>query len=153
MPKSPPSALRVASQILWIGSLQSRLFTPMQLLKLSYISHGWTLGLCDHPLFRDDVEAWKYGPVIPSVYHKYKRFGYSHIRVRLKDRRSSFEETMHGIMIRVVKVYGMYDGLHLSALTHQPDTPWDIVIKEYGEGATISRDVIGNYCKRLSKGT
>lgn len=27
------------------------------------------LGLYGVPLIRDDVQAWKYGPVIPQVYH------------------------------------------------------------------------------------
>lgn len=146
-----PDALKVASHILWIADLHGRHFTPMQLLKVSYISHGWSLGLCDRPLFKDHVEAWKYGPVIPDVYHKYKRFGYSHIKVRTKDLRESLGKISHAIMDRVVEVYGKYDGLYLSSLTHQPDSPWDITIKERGEGAIIPNDVIKDYYRKLSQ--
>ena len=124
----------------------------MQLLKLSYISHGWMLGLCGQSLFSDHVEAWKYGPVIPSVYHKYKRFGYSHISTKIKDLRESFDDISHAIMNRVVDVYGKYDGLYLSSLTHQPNSPWDLTFKKFGEGAMIPHDVIEDYYKKLSKG-
>jgi len=122
----------------------------MQLLKLSYISHGWTLGLFERPLFSDYVEAWKYGPVVPNVYHKYKRFGYSHISVKLKDMRESHDEMSHAIMNRVVDAYGKYDGLYLSSLTHQLDSPWDVTIKKSGEGAIIPNGVIRDYYKNLS---
>ena len=151
MKKSPPSAVNVASQILWIADQAGRRLTPMQVLKLSYISHGWTLGLCEKELFEDAVEAWKYGPVVPKVYHKYKRFGYSQVLVRLKDRREMFDEKPYAIINRVVDVYGKYDGLYLSALTHQPDTPWEMAIKEYGENAIIPNEMIMKYYQSFSK--
>jgi len=47
----------------------------MQLIKLVYIAHGWTLGLYNQPLIGKQVEAWTYGPVIPSVYHDFKHYG------------------------------------------------------------------------------
>ena len=46
--------------------------TLMQLLKLSYIAHGFKLGLDLGPLSRELAQAWKYGPVFPSIYHKFK---------------------------------------------------------------------------------
>jgi len=41
--------------------------TPMQLVKLVYIAHGWHLGLHHSQLLTESIQAWKYGPVIPSV--------------------------------------------------------------------------------------
>ena len=49
-------------------------FTPMQLLKLTYIAHGYSLGLQSTPLIENKVEAWKFGPVIPDLYHSIKEF-------------------------------------------------------------------------------
>ena len=52
--------------------------TVLKLIKLVYIAHGFALALLDrtflNPRF-DWVEAWKYGPVIPSVYHSFKHYG------------------------------------------------------------------------------
>ena len=47
--------------------------TLMQLLKLSYISHGFTLALLDKPLADEYAEAWRFGPVFPSIYHEFKK--------------------------------------------------------------------------------
>jgi uncharacterized phage-associated protein len=46
--------------------------TPMKILKLTYLAHGWHLCYTDSPLILDQVQAWKYGPVVPSVYHYFK---------------------------------------------------------------------------------
>ena len=42
--------------------------------KLVYVSLGFSLGMEDFVLFDEDVEAWKFGPVIPSVYHHFKKY-------------------------------------------------------------------------------
>src|SRR6185437_2444728 len=41
---------------------------PLQVMKLCYIAHGFTLALTGRPLIEDDVEAWKLGPVVRRVY-------------------------------------------------------------------------------------
>ena len=33
--------------------------TPMKLLKLVYITHGWFLGYNDRPLIQEPLEAWR----------------------------------------------------------------------------------------------
>ncbi len=53
--------------------------TPMKLVKLVYVAHGWYLGLTGEPLIAEGVQAWKYGPVVPSVYDKFKMYGGSAI--------------------------------------------------------------------------
>lgn len=51
-----------------VGSL-----TPLQVIKMVYIAHGYSLALLDEPLVEEAVEAWRYGPVLPSVYHTVKK--------------------------------------------------------------------------------
>ena len=46
----------------------------LALQKLLYISQVFSLGQRDKILFKDKIEAWDYGPVIPKVYHKFKLF-------------------------------------------------------------------------------
>src|SRR5882724_82988 len=48
--------------------------TPMKLIKLVYISYGWYLAFANKPLINEKVQAWKYGPVVPSVYQEFKKF-------------------------------------------------------------------------------
>ncbi len=49
----------------------------IRLIKYVYISYGFTLAILDKCILDyrfDKVEAWKYGPVIPIVYHSFKHF-------------------------------------------------------------------------------
>ena len=48
---------------------------PMSLEKLIYYSQSFHMVLKDEPLFRDEIEAWKWGPVIPGVYRMYATYG------------------------------------------------------------------------------
>lgn len=102
--------------------------TPMKLIKLAYIAHGWHLAFFDKPLLSETVQAWKYGPVIESLYHGFKQYGNELIPKSelscLQDLSSDFIETSRPLLVKVWEKYGGLSGLHLSALTHQPGTPW-----------------------------
>ena len=137
--------------------------TPMKLLKLVYIAHGWYLALRDDALIDEGVEAWKYGPVIPSVYRGFKEYGNGQVS------KPSYIFTENGQIItpivedehkqsfldKVWDAYKKYNGLQLSTLTHQPNTPWDIVWnKENGkrkESALIRNQLIKEHYKEKAK--
>lgn len=59
--------LTVADTILKIAKSKGKALTPMQLVKLTYIAHGWSLALHEKGLFKNKIEAWQYGPVIPDL--------------------------------------------------------------------------------------
>ena len=40
----------------------------LKLMKTFYLCHGWNLAFQEKPLTDDDVEAWRYGPVIRKLY-------------------------------------------------------------------------------------
>lgn len=49
--------------------------TLLRLVKYVYIAYGFAMAILDKVIIDkrfDTVEAWKYGPVIPSVYHSFK---------------------------------------------------------------------------------
>ena len=46
--------------------------THMRVQKLLYYVQGWHIGLFGRPLFSDPLEAWKDGPVAPTVYSAVK---------------------------------------------------------------------------------
>lgn len=100
--------------------------TPMKLIKLVYIANGWHLGMTDTALIDENPEAWKYGPVIPSLYHQYKNYGDSVINVNIPNYNLG-DENIEKFLERVWEVYGGYDGVQLSAKTHQSDSPWSRV--------------------------
>lgn len=49
--------------------------TQMKLHKLLYYAHGWHLGFTGEPLLDEAIEAWAYGPVVPSIYQELKMLG------------------------------------------------------------------------------
>src|SRR5262245_61420633 len=68
-------AKAVANRFLNLARLEEKNLTPMKLQKLVYYAQGWCLGLNDCPIINEQVEAWQYGPVIPTLYHTFKEFG------------------------------------------------------------------------------
>ena len=137
----------VAEQILWLR--RETATTPMHVLKLAYISHGFMLGLSDTPLLYEPVEAWRYGPVVPSVYHRYKAFGGQTINLTPVDRSVSLSEEEISAIGSVDEIYRDVSAIRLSGLTHQVGTPWDETVRKYGVGAIIPNGIISSYYKEL----
>ncbi len=138
-----------AEQILWLR--RGTETTPMHVLKLVYISHGWTLGLYGRSLINEPAEAWRYGPVVPSVYHRYKSFRGDAITTEPVDRSDAFDDEQRDVIEQVHEVYGDFTALQLSALTHKPGTPWDVTYREYGAGVIIPNELIRDYYERLAE--
>ena len=109
----------------------------LKLQKLVYISHGWHLGIFDKTLITDEfAEAWRYGPVFPSLYHEFKMFGSKPIDRLAKDIDENEEnfrvfipnvqnDTQKVELLRQIwNAYGNLTAGQLSELTHQNETPW-----------------------------
>lgn len=136
----------VANYFIDRGLESKVVITPMKLQKLMYYAHGWYLAITNSPLLDENVEAWEYGPVIPSIYHEFKIFGNSKIPTKTSevnfdgssgmpritypsiddcpDKR--LNETTKQILDRVWDVYGKYKALQLSTMTHAEGSPWAI---------------------------
>lgn len=46
-------------------------FGEVRVQKLCYFAQGWTLAITDQPLFDDELQAWKMGPVSPAVHRAF----------------------------------------------------------------------------------
>ena len=69
------NALAVANYLVAYAKEQGKPLKLLGLMKRVYIVHGFSLAIYDKSILDerfDRVEAWKYGPVIPSVYHSFK---------------------------------------------------------------------------------
>lgn len=66
------TAGEVANYILDLADRDRVAVTPMKLQKLVYITYGWALALFHLQLFQEKIQAWKHGPVIPSLFHEFK---------------------------------------------------------------------------------
>lgn len=122
----------VANFFLKIAQKEGRSLTPLKLIKLVCIAYGWALVTLDQALFREQIEAWDFGPVVPSLYHEFKIYRKSPID------RQAFEYDFEGnstvpdvkdleVKAVLTKVWEMYKQLspaQLVDLTHKEGTPW-----------------------------
>ena len=99
--------------------------TNLKLNKLLYYAQGVSLARTGKPMFNDALEAWQYGPVVPTVYRKYKVCGKQPIPSSGDVDRNLFTEEEFNILLDVMRELGQYTGSALVSFTHQPGTPWD----------------------------
>ena len=144
---NPVAPSVVAEHILWLRRDIDT--TPMHVLKLVYLCHGWMLGINGEPLIAEPVEAWTYGPVVPTVYHNYKKYGGGIILDEPADRRGALGDTKSDLVEAMESVYRSCTAFQLSALTHQPGTPWDITRRKSGIGAVIPNELIKEHYRDL----
>ncbi len=128
--------------------LSGNRLTPLQLIKLTYIAHGWSFPLRGGGLIGDRIEAWQYGPVVPSLYHSIKDW-----RSNPVDQRLWYGEPLapneDELVQAVFNAYGSYSGGQLSTLTHQDGTPWDIAWRR-GRNSPITDDMIADHYRRIN---
>lgn len=143
-------AITIADSILRIAKRQGKELTPLQLMKLVYISHGWSLGLGRGDLFQDRIEAWKYGPVIPDLYRATKHWGRDPIpQKNVADGPLTVDGDTESFLTEVFDKYGHLDGIKLSQLTHQEGTPWQGVYEPGVQNIKIPDDLIKKHYLEL----
>jgi len=127
--------------------------TPMQLLKLVYIAHGYMLGEHGEPLLDEPIEAWQYGPVVRSVYDAVRAYRSQPVEHIAGARRWSGQFKVHeqNIMAEVAEKYGAVNGVRLSAATPKSGTPWSVTWERNGKNSIISNDLIEDFYDRLLK--
>lgn len=80
--KSPYKAENVAKYLIYFASQafvgdnkEREGITNLKLQKVLYFAQVYYLAKLGKPFFRENLEAWNYGPVVPEVYRKFKRIG------------------------------------------------------------------------------
>lgn len=149
------SPIAIANYFINKSGEKGQEITSMKLIKLVYISHGWHLALYGAPLVQEDIQAWKYGPVVKSVYEETKRFGRYPITELFSDSTGKCPLPNNSEVCRFLdkiwEVYGKFNGLQLSALTHEKGTPWDIAWNEKSghkyNSFKIDNELIRNHYK------
>ena len=71
-----PSCLDIAQYFIAKAYEDGResLMSNMKVQKLLYYSQCLNLALQDEPLFPDEIQAWRYGPVCPPAYQLFSEF-------------------------------------------------------------------------------
>lgn len=124
----------VANFFLDSGFREDRLVDPLKLQKLVYFGYGWVLAVLDEKLFDEPIEAWRHGPVVPSLYHEFKRYRWTPITEfalsvdwdtrEVIEPRISRSPKSELVLSKAWDTYKRFSGADLRKMTHQPDTPW-----------------------------
>lgn len=143
----------IANYFLERAELEGVRISPLKLIKLVYIAYGWYLALLGKKLYNEEIEAWKHGPVIPSIYHEFKEFGSGVIDRRAYDldletldfyapQVDEADDESRFVLDRVWASYRRFSGWQLREKTHEPDSPWSKVYKDNVRGITLNDDDI-----------
>ena len=109
--------------------------TPMKLIKLVYIAYAWYLALYNKPLFDECIEPWQHGPVVPSIYHEFKKFRANPItefanNFDLENQTTQYpiidnkDEESLSVLKSVWDCYKNHSGAQLRNITHVEDSAW-----------------------------
>jgi uncharacterized phage-associated protein len=152
------SAKAVANKFIDIAKEKGSPITPMKLQKLVYFAHGWYLSLTNgQPLIDEKIEAWRYGPVVPSLYHEFKSHGNRPIEMHATDLQidEGFrivtphlpdDRNLLAFIDKIWEVYGKFTAIQLSNITHESNTPWD---ETWGsEGVPKNTDIDDSVIKK-----
>ena len=118
------NAIEVANYIIEYEHSKDRLISNLKLQKLLYFVQAQFFIEYGEPCFRDKIEAWSFGPVVPDVYHTYKIYGSLDITkpeddMNIDNISDEHKETINSVLqtFSDTPVYEMVDITH-----HQ--TPW-----------------------------
>ena len=143
----------VANTLLDMARAEDRDLTQMQVHKLVFIAHGFTLALLGRPLMYNTVHAWKNGPVVRKLWQHWGERGTRPISGPLpvapgEPDLGGDPEVME-VIRSVWNAYGGMDGVELSRLTHTSGSPWAQV---YGQnGDLIPNEITREYYTGLAR--
>lgn len=138
--------------------------TLLRLIKYVYIAYGFAMAILDKVIIDkrfDTVQAWKYGPVIPSVYHSFKHNGNNPITRKSEIAKSESEDGNLNFFIPEVTddeikmildfVWERYRNMSTSdliELLHREDTPWAFCYRA-GKYVEIPDEITSVYYKSI----
>ena len=159
----PYSAASIANMFLNKGFLERKPISPMQIQKLIYLAHGYHLYWHDEPLVDEVFQAWKFGPVLRSVFLECREFSPSEIRDFIADHTMSYEhggflaagtpaplpdnEEIEELVTFVWANYKDYAATVLSQWTHEEIGPW-YTVTQGGKRILMNQEVPNELIRR-----
>lgn len=144
------SAIDIANYFLYKAQIATEedqeLISNLKLQKLVYYAQGLHLAEYGEPLFSERIEAWMYGPVIPDLYHHYKKYGSDGIRADVNFDPLSIDQETREFLDDIYEVFGQFTAVRLMKVTHS-DKCW----LDAGIGNEISCEAMCDDLKKYLK--
>lgn len=122
--------------------------TNMKVQKLLYYSQSLHLALNDEPLFREEIQAWRYGPVCPPAYKFYQGFEANQLPIPEKKFVEQLSSETKQLLEEVWEYFGGYHAYLLSDMTHL-EFPWKKARKGLPSEASSTEPILVEDMKAL----
>lgn len=154
------TALNVANYV--ISNYGRKMYlSNLRLNKLLYYIQVSSLRNNNTPLFDDVIEAWQFGPVIPSVYRTYKVYGKG--RIEFSSHAPKLTKEEEDLIDRAMAKYGWLYPIDILRFSHRDGGAWKNVYKDGVKNIPITLEDIrnsadftdepqGNYTKASKEG-
>lgn len=157
------SPAQVANSFLKLSHNCQQGLDPLKIQKLIFFAHGWSLALDEISLINEPFHAWRFGPVISSVYHEFKQYGNNPIKhfmselVESENNSFSWSSTFitpddrnaNELIKKIFDNYGKFSGSELSNMTHEKGTPWYCTYhRGIKEGIKNGKEILNNEIKK-----
>jgi uncharacterized phage-associated protein len=127
------------------------LMSNLKIQKLCYYAAGVAAALREdnsQPLFDEDVQAWLHGPVVPSLYRRFKEHGDGAIPCEsIEVELDNFHPSDRFLLESIYENFAQYSGWKLRQMTHD-EPPWKNAYVE-GKNKVITLDSMSDYFKDI----
>ena len=122
--------------------------TNMKVQKLLYYAQSLHLALYNEPLFAEEIQAWRYGPVCPPAYKFYTEFEAKQLPIPDKESLLQLPREKKELLEEIWEYFGGYHAYKLSDMTHV-EFPWKKARKGLPPQASSTEPILLNDMKEL----
>jgi len=122
--------------------------TNMKVQKLLYYAQSLHLALYNEPLFAEEIQAWRYGPVCPPAYKFYSEFEAKQLPIPDKESLLQLPREKKELLEEIWEYFGGYHAYKLSDMTHV-EFPWKKARKGLPLQASSTEPILLNDMKEL----
>ena len=122
--------------------------TNMKVQKLLYYAQSLHLALYNEPLFAEEIQAWRYGPVCPPAYKFYSEFEAKQLPIPDKESLLQLPREKKELLEEIWEYFGGYHADKLSDMTHL-EFPWKKARKGLPPQASSTEPILLNDMKEL----
>lgn len=141
------NTLPISNKILQLASQRNLSLSKMKLNKLCYLVHGAHLAITEDLLFNEPVEAWRHGPMFPSLFHGLGKDGAKPLSFPITKTVIQLSELQNQIVARILNDFGNKEAFQLSDILQEKDGPWFETYQKSGNFSIISNELIKMYYK------
>jgi uncharacterized phage-associated protein len=114
------TADQVADTLIALARSSDIEITNLKLQKLLYYAQAWSLVFRGEPLFMEEFEAWVHGPVVPTLFRRFKHLRWAPIDEEVHPLNDAELNVFLG---SVLTAYGKSTAGELERLSHS-ESPW-----------------------------